>query len=112
LFLVLGVNLPTVYAQEDKTSEKLFTVLGGPDSPVVEKGMSGTEGIQGGFEGGRFLKIGDTYHMFPTERAGEKGVPAYYDRVKTRIGHWMSKDAIHWKRVGTLYQSDGKYAVS
>src|SRR5699024_5504470 len=34
------------------------------------------------------------------------------DRVKTRIGHWIRRDAIHWKRGGTLYQSDGKYAVS
>lgn len=90
----------------------LFEILGGPEKPVVDKGMPGTEGIQGGFEGGRCVKIGDTYHMFPTERAGEKGVEAYYDRVKTRIGHWTSKDAVNWKRQATLYQSSGNYALT
>lgn len=63
--------------------------------------MPGTEGIQGGFEGGQLIKVGDTYHMFPTERAGEIGEPARYDRIKTRIGHWTSKDAIHWERQST-----------
>ncbi len=99
-------------AQQLPEEETIFTVIGGPDTPVINEDMPGTEGIQGGFEGGRFLKIGETYHLFPTERAGEKGVEAYYDRVKTQIGHWISKDAIHWKRVNTLYQADGKYAVS
>lgn len=90
----------------------LFEIMGGPDKPVVDEGMPGTEGIQGGFEGGRCVKIGDTYHMFPTERAGEKGVEAYHDRVKTRIGHWTSKDAIHWTRQSTLYASSGTYALT
>jgi hypothetical protein len=49
--------------------------------------------------------------MFPTERAGEPGVDAYYDRVKTRIGHWQSPDAIHWTRTGTIFQSSGTYAI-
>ncbi len=92
--------------------ETLFEIIGGPDEPVVEEGMPGTEGIQGGFEGGRCVKIGDTYHMFPTERAGEPGVEAYHDRVKTRIGHWTSKDAINWTRQSTIYQASGNYAVT
>jgi len=58
------------------------------------------------------VKVGNTYHMFPTERAGQVGVEAYFDRVKTRIGHWESPDAIHWKRVGTIYQASGKYAIA
>lgn len=89
----------------------LFEIIGGPDNPVISEGMPGTEGIQGGFEGGACVKIGDTYHMFPTERAGEKGIDYYYDRVKTRIGHWTSKDAIHWKRQSTIYQASGNYAL-
>ena len=32
--------------------ESLFTAIGGPDAPVVNAGMPGTEGIQGGLEGG------------------------------------------------------------
>jgi alpha-L-fucosidase len=94
------------------SEDALFEIVGGPDSPVVEEGMPGTEGIQGGFEGGCCVKIGDTYHLFPTERAGEPGVEAYHDRVKTRIGHWTSKDAINWKRQSTIYQSSGTYAVT
>ena len=90
----------------------LFTIVGGQDAPVVDEGMPGTETIQGGFEGGRMIKLGDTYHMFPTERAGEIGHPAKYDRIKTRIGHWTSKDAIHWERQSTLYQASGVYAVT
>lgn len=90
----------------------LFEILGGPDKPVIDEGMPGTEGIQGGFEGGMCVKIGDTYHMFPTERAGQPGVEAYYDRVKTRIGHWTSRDAIHWTRESTIYQASGNYAVT
>jgi hypothetical protein len=90
----------------------LFEIIGGENNAVIDQGMSGTEEIQGGFEGGRCVKVGNTYHMFPTERAGEIGVPYYYDRVKTRIGHWTSKDAIHWKREATLYQASGTYAIA
>nr|WP_293833448.1 hypothetical protein [uncultured Arsenicibacter sp.] len=92
--------------------EPLFEIVGGPDTPVVANGMPGTEGIQGGFEGGACIKLGNTYHMFPTERAGEQGMPAYYDRIKTRIGHWTSTDAIHWTRQSTIYQASGVYAVT
>lgn len=96
-------------AQEEKP---LFTVIGGPDEPVLTATSPGCEDIQGGFEGGACVKVNGVYHLFPTERAGEKGQPAKYDRIKTRIGHWTSKDAIHWKREGTIFQSSGKYAVS
>jgi hypothetical protein len=90
----------------------LFQILDGPDNPVVDEQTPGTEGIQGGFEGGACVKIGDTYHMFPTERAGQQGIEAYYDRVKTRIGYWTSKDAKHWKRQSTIYQASGNYAIT
>lgn len=94
------------------SDDALFDIIGGPDTPVVDEGMPGTEGIQGGFEGGCCVKIGDTYHLFPTERAGELGIEAYHDRVKTRIGYWTSTDAINWKRQSTIYQSSGTYAVT
>lgn len=90
----------------------LFEVLGGPDAPVVEEGMPGTEGIQGGFEGGSIIEVNGTYHMFPTERAGVIGEPARYDRVKTKIGHWTSTDMIHWSRQSTIVEATGIYAVS
>lgn len=90
----------------------LFEIIGGTGAPVVAEGMQGTENIQGGFEGGAVVKVGDTYHMFPTERAGQMGVPAYYDRVKTRIGHWTSKDAKNWQRQATIFQASGIYAIT
>ncbi|WP_129746934.1 hypothetical protein [Flavobacterium anhuiense] len=103
---------PTFIVEGFSDEKPLFEIIGGENKPVIDEGMSGTEGIQGGFEGGRVVKVGDTYHMFPTERAGEKGVDYYYDRVKTKIGHWTSKDAIHWKRESTIYQASGVYAVT
>ena len=64
-------NMP--YIIEGFSDEKpLFEIIGGENKAVIDEGMSGTEDIQGGFEGGRVVKVGDTYHMFPTERAGEK----------------------------------------
>jgi len=103
---------PTFIVEGFSDEKPLFEIIGGENKPVIDEGMSGTEGIQGGFEGGRVVKVGDTYHMFPTERAGEIGVDYYYDRVKTRIGHWTSKDAITWKRESTIYQASGTYAVT
>ncbi|MBZ4043885.1 glycoside hydrolase family protein [Flavobacterium hibisci] len=103
---------PTYIIEGFSDEKPLFEIIGGENKPVIDEGMPGTEGIQGGFEGGRVVKVGDTYHMFPTERAGEKGVDYYYDRVKTKIGHWTSKDAIHWKRESTIYQASGTYAVT
>ncbi len=105
-------NYPAFVIEGFSEKPALFEIIGGPDEPVVNEGMPGTEGIQGGFEGGQMIKLGDTYHMFPTERAGEIGEPARFDRIKTRIGHWTSKDAIHWERQSTLYQSSGVYAIS
>ena len=103
---------PTFVIEGFSDEKPLFEIIGGQNSPVVDEGMPGTEGIQGGFEGGRVVKVGDTYHMFPTERAGEVGVEAYYDRVKTKIGHWTSTDAINWKRESTILQASGAYAIT
>lgn len=103
---------PTYIIEGFSDEKPLFDIIGGENKPVIDEGMPGTEGIQGGFEGGRVVKVGDTYHMFPTERAGKIGVEMHYDRVKTKIGHWTSKDAIKWERVSTIYEASGTYAVT
>jgi hypothetical protein len=103
---------PTFIVEGFSDEKALFDIIGGENKPVIDEGFSGTQGIQGGFEGGRVVKVGDTYHMFPTERAGEAGIEMYYDRVKTKIGHWTSKDAIHWKRESTILQASGVYAIT
>jgi hypothetical protein len=103
---------PTFIVEGFSDEKPLFEIIGGENKPVIDEGFPDAEGIQGGFEGGRVVKVGDTYHMFPTERAGEKGVEMYYDRVKTKIGHWTSKDAIYWKRQSTILQASGTYAIT
>ncbi|WP_281298059.1 hypothetical protein [Flavobacterium limnophilum] len=103
---------PTFIVEGFSDEKPLFEIIGGENKPVIDEGFPGTEGIQGGFEGGRVVKVGNTYHMFPTERAGEVGIEMYYDRVKTKIGHWTSKDAIHWKRESTILQASGTYAIT
>ena len=87
----------------------LFEILEGPDTPVITEDHPDAQDIQGGFEGGRLLKIEGEYHIFPTERAGIPGGAASRDRVNTRIGHWTSNDAVNWSRVSTLYKSSGAY---
>lgn len=104
-------NYPAFYIDGFTENKPLFTIVGGPDNPVVNVGMPGTENIQGGFEAGSAVKVNGVYHMFPTERAGEQGVHISHDRVKTRIGHWTSSDAIHWTRQSTILESSGVYAL-
>ena len=94
-----------------KSDHSIFEILDGPDQPVVDETHPDAHDINGGFEGGRALKLGDTYHIFPTERAGSPGCDPSYDRIKTRIGHWTSKDAINWERVSTIIQADGEYTT-
>ncbi len=60
----------------------MFEILGGPDTPVIDEGMTGTEGILGGFEGGACVKINNTYHMFPTERSRAGGYRSIFRSCK------------------------------
>ncbi len=71
-----------------------------PD-PVLSKRSLGAEGIRYGFEGGRVVKVGGTYHLFTSEMAE---APIW---VKMRLGHWSSPDRLHWKREGTVAESSG-----
>jgi len=89
--------------------DSIFEILDGPDEPVISEGHPDARDIQGGFEGGRLLKVDGEYHIFPTERAGIPGGPASRDRINTRIGHWTSPDAINWTRGTDLYRSSGNY---
>lgn len=111
LFLLL-ITLPwQVFAQVSTSDKSLFTIVGGPDYPVVEAKTPGAENIQGGFEAGSVVKINGIFHMFPTERVGEPGAHVHHDRVKTRIGHWTSNDAKKWTRQSTILESTGVYAL-
>jgi len=73
---------------------------------VMNRTSPGAEDNKYGFEGGRVVKVGDTYHLFTAEM---------YDDIRwvsMRLGHWESKNGIDWRRVATIRQSDGNYTGS
>lgn len=71
--------------------------------PVLTVRSPGAEGNKYGFEGGRVLKINDTYHLFTSEMVGD---PHW---VKMRLAHWTSADRVRWERVATLMESSGNF---
>jgi hypothetical protein len=72
--------------------------------PVVTIRTPGAGGNKYGFEGGRVVRVRDTYHLFTSEMIGD---PIW---VKMRLGYWRSDDRLHWKRVATLFESSGEFA--
>ncbi len=77
-----------------------FEVLSCRDS-VLNPETPGCEDIKYGFEGGRVVRVGGTYHLVTAEMVGD---PLW---VNMRLGHWSSEDGLMWKRIGTLRKSDG-----
>ena len=71
--------------------------------PVITIRSPNAQGNKYGFEGGRVLKQGDTYHLFTSEIVGEPFA------VRMKLAHWTSKDRIHWQRVSTLFTSSGDF---
>ena len=67
---------------------------------VINRSSRGAEDIKFGFEGGRVVKVADTYHLITAEMYDE---PQW---VSMRLGHWESKDGLDWSRVGTVRKSD------
>ena len=73
------------------------------DHAVLTTRTPGAEGNKYGFEGGSVRKVHGVYHMFTSEMVGDP------EWVKMKLGHWVSPDAIHWTRRGTVYESSGDY---
>ena len=71
--------------------------------PVITTRSPNAQGNKYGFEGGRVLKQGDTYHLFTSEMVGDPFA------VRMKLAHWTSKDRIHWQRVSTLFASSGDF---
>jgi len=71
--------------------------------PVLTIETPGAEGNKYGFEGGRVVKLGDTYHLFTSEMVGD---PHW---VKMKLAHWTSQDRVHWSRAATLFESSGDF---
>ena len=74
------------------------------ETPVLTKRHPDAVGTKYGFEGGRVVKLGSTYHLFTSEMAGD---PIW---VKMQFGYWRSGDGLRWKRIGTLFASSGEFA--
>jgi hypothetical protein len=79
-----------------------FTLTDAPAAPVIDSHHAGLAGNKYGFEGGCVVKEAGVYHMFTAEMAGD---PFW---VKMRLAHWSSPDARQWRRIGTLYETDGR----
>jgi hypothetical protein len=73
------------------------------ENPVITVGSPGAEGNKHGFEGGRVMKLGATYHLFVSEMAGDPFA------VKMKLAHWTSADRLQWRRVSTLFESSGEF---
>lgn len=71
--------------------------------PVLTKRHPEAAGNKYGFEGGRAVKIGSTYHLFTAEMFRD---PIW---VKMRFGYWCSEDRVHWTRAGTIFESSGEF---
>lgn len=71
--------------------------------PVLTIHTLGAQGNKYGFEGGRVVKLGSTYHLFTSEMFGD---PHW---VKMRLAHWTSPDRANWQRVATLFESSGDF---
>jgi hypothetical protein len=96
--LVFLIGLTVVFADT-----RLVLVEQHP-SPVLTVRSPGAEDLKYGFEGGRVVKVGRTYHLFVSEMSGD---PVW---VRMRLAHWRSDDRLHWTRVATLFESSGEFA--
>lgn len=96
IFLTAMLSVP------GQTVPRLVLVEQHPE-PVLTVRTSGAEGNKYGFEGGRVVRLGRTYHLFTSEMIGD---PIW---VKMRLAHWRSDDRLHWTRVATLFESSGEF---
>ena len=91
------------HAAETKARAPRLVLVRQHPTPVITTRTPGAEGIRYGFEGGRAVKVGDTYHLLTTEMVSD---PMW---VKTRFGHWTSRDRLAWTRVATVRESSGEF---
>ena len=96
-------------AQKNKQSNRKFSMskefclnlVDYKDGPVINYDHNDCSDIKYGFEGGRVIKLGKTYHLFSAEMSDD---PWW---VKMRLAYWASDDGFSWRRVRTLYETKG-----
>lgn len=79
-----------------------FTVTRFLAKPVIDSDNPDAKSNKYGFEDGMTVKIDGVYHLIVDEMAGDPF------SVQMRIAHWVSPDAIHWRRVATLKETTGQ----
>jgi len=79
-----------------------FNVQEVQKQPVIDQKHPDAKDNKYGFEGGRVVKVGRTYHLFTAEMVGD---PVW---AKMRLAHWTSPDAVNWKREATLKETSGQ----
>ena len=104
LFISSGLS----YAQQPKLSQFTkneppcginLTIIESRETPVISKGVPGTEHNKFGFEGGCVLKLESVYHLFTSEMIDD---PVH---DKMMLAHWTSPDGLAWKRSDTIFES-------
>ncbi len=70
--------------------------------PVIDSDHPDAKGNKYGFEDGMTVKIGGVYHLIVDEMVGDPF------SIQMRIAHWVSPDAVHWRRVATLKETTGQ----
>ena len=73
------------------------------EDTILRRGSPDTEDIKYGFEGGRVVKIGNTYHMITSEMVGDPYC------VRMRTGYWTSENGTDWRRRATIRESDADF---
>ncbi|HEY0053839.1 MAG TPA: hypothetical protein VGB63_00660 [Pedobacter sp.] len=101
--LVALTSFSFVFAQDTKKKGPQLTLHRHIPEPVITVRSKGAEGIKWGFEGGRVVKIGKTYHLFTSEMVDN---PIW---TKMKLGYWTSADGLDWTRKATLKEGSGDF---
>lgn len=100
--LILALALPPLVALA-APREPVLRLLSQHPRPVITIRHPDAAGNQYGFEGGRVVKLGATYHLFTSEMVSD---PIW---VKMKLGYWRSADGLTWKRAATVFESSGEF---
>jgi len=102
LILLFTVLFSSAQSKTDSLIPQLKLVKQYPN-PVITVRSKGAEGIRWGFEGGRVVKVGKTYHLFTSEMVDN---PIW---TKMKLGYWTSIDGFKWIRKATVKQGSGDF---
>lgn len=102
LFISVFTFIPTCFSQVENITPSLLLLKQTPN-PVLSVRSKDAEGIKWGFEGGRVVKVGKTYHLFTSEMIDD---PIW---TKMKLGYWVSNDGLGWQRKATIKEGSGDF---